>query len=317
LRTYFGSRDVAARSPRQALRARRQADTLLVGLPTSLTGEELRALADRTRCRRVAVFDYLDQHELAWTPEQEVVLRGMTNRYLKPWFEPAWDFGLQMGLLPIRRYHRFSEALALDRGLRRFGLRPRPRYDVAFVGRPNYTRFYVDGQVVGVDQRVQWLRDIARDAPQLNLWGGLVEVTARERDRLEERYGDLAPLMYQSDKVGFAKYYRALRQSRVLLAPGGNVPWTYRHYECLYAGGVVLTLDYRQRDMLIPLPRDNMVHVPDGASVVPAVHEALELGRTRPDLGEQNFAHLERYLRYGAYSRRRPALLERFMSQFQ
>jgi hypothetical protein len=222
-----------------------------------------------------------------------------------------------MGLLPIRRYHRFTEALTLDRGMRLFGLRPRMKYDVAFVGRPNYTRFYVNSRVEPVDQRVQWLGNIKRDLPEFNLWGGLVEVSAVERDRLEERYGDLEPLLYKRNKVGFAPYWRALRQSRVLLAPGGNVPWTYRHYECLYAGGVVVTVDYRQRDMLVPLPRENMVHVPDGESVVPAVRDALELSRARPEIGEENFAHLERYLRYGAYSRARPALIERFMSQLE
>ena len=62
--------------------------------------------------------------------------------------------------------------------------------------------------------------------------------------------------------------------------PGGNVPWTYRHYESLYAGGVVATIDFRQRDMLVPLPRENMVHVPDGAPIVPAVREAIEMSRS-------------------------------------
>jgi hypothetical protein len=60
-----------------------------------------------------------------------------------------------------------------------------------------------------------------------------------------------------------------------------------------------------------------MVHVPDGTAVLPAVREALELSRRRPEIGEQNYHHLERYLRYGAYSGRRPALIERFMAQLE
>ena len=51
------------------------------------------------------------------------------------------------------------------------------------------------------------------------------------------------------------------------------------------------------------------------APVLPAVHEALELSRRTPQLGEQHFAHLEQYLRFGAYSSRRPALLNRFTAQ--
>jgi hypothetical protein len=67
--------------------------------------------------------------------------------------------------------------------------------------------------------------------------------------------------------------------------------------------------------MLVPLPTERMVHVPDGESVLPAVREAMELSRRRPELGEENVTHLERYLRFGAYSSRRPALMERFVAQ--
>jgi hypothetical protein len=102
----------------------------------------------------------------------------------------------------------------------------------------------------------------------------------------------------------------------VLLSPGGNAPWTYRHYECLYAGGVVVSIDFRERDMLVPLPRANMVHVPDGAPVLPAVREALAWSRDRPALAEENFAHLERYLQFGSYAKNRVALIERFVAQF-
>jgi hypothetical protein len=316
LRTYFGRRRVAVRSPRWAPRTRLRADTVLVGLPSSLTGDEIRTIADRTRCRRLAAFDYIDSPQLQWTPEQESALRERTDRYLKPWFEPSWNFGLRMGLLPIRRFHRFSEMLAIQRGLPNF-VRPRKHFDVMFLGRPNDTRFWVDGQVQLVDQRVAWMIELVREAKDLRFFGGFVEVSPTERDRVEARFGDIEDLIYPPGDIGFASYYGKLRQSRVLLAPAGNVPWTYRHYECLYAGGVAVTCDYRRRDMLVPLPRENMVHVPDGVPVLPAVREALELSRARPAIGEENFHHLERYLRYGVYSRRRPALIERFIAQFE
>jgi hypothetical protein len=117
--------------------------------------------------------------------------------------------------------------------------------------------------------------------------------------------------------VSFSAYLRALQHSRVLLAPGGNAPWTYRHYEALYAGGVLVTIDFTKRDMLVPLPTEGVIHVPDGAPVVPYVREALELHGRRPDVGEQNIAHLEQYLRFGNYSRARPKLIERFLAQLE
>ncbi|MBL9162043.1 MAG: hypothetical protein JNL18_04790 [Planctomycetaceae bacterium] len=313
LRTYFGRRAVAMQTPEQWRRGPAVAETIFVGLPSSFTPEELQRLG--ASCRRLAAFDYLDQQELAWTPEQEATLRQRTDCYLKPWFERAWRHRLRMGMLPIRRYGRFTAAVAVDRFARRWTRRPARTYDVAFVGRPNETRIYVDGRVEKMDQRFHWLSEIVRDAPELRLWGGLVEICDGARGRIESSYGDFHDLLHREDKVGFATYYRAMQRSRALLAPGGNVPWSYRHYECLYAGGVVVTIDYRERDMLVPLPTDNMIHVPDGASVLPAVREAIELSERRPDLGEEYVAHLEQYLRFGAYSSRRPALLERFVSQ--
>jgi hypothetical protein len=313
LRTYFGRRAVAMQPPAQWRRAPVAADTVFVGLPSSLTSEELERIG--AGCRRLIAFDYLDRQQLAWTEEQEQTLRRRTDRYLKPWFERAWQYDLQMGMLPIRRYGRFTAAVALDRCARQLKAKPTPMHDVAFVGRPNVTRVYVDGRVEKIDQRFHWICELVREAPDVKLWGGLVEVGDGARGRIESSHGDFHDLLHREDKVGFAAYYRAMRRSRVLLAPGGNVPWTYRHYECLYAGGVVVTIDYRQRDMLVPLPTERMVHVADGASVLPAVREALEISRRRPELGEENFAHLEKYLRFGAYSSRRPALLERFAAQ--
>lgn len=313
LRTYFGRRAVAMQTPEQWRHGAISAETVLVGLPSSLVADELARIGDS--CRRLIPFDYLDQQELAWSVEQEDALRQRTERYLKPWFERAWRHDLQMGMLPIRRYGRFTAAVAVDRYTRCVKAKRAPVHDVAFLGRPNETRMYVDGRVEKVDQRFEWIRDLKREAPELDAWGGLVGLCNESRVRLESRYGSFDDLLHSQNKVRFAAYYRALRQSRALLAPGGNVPWSYRHYECLYAGGVVVTIDYRERDMLVPLPTEGMIHVADGASVLPAVREALELSRRQPDLGKRNIAHLERYLLFGAYSSRRPALLERFVAQ--
>ena len=102
LRTYFGRRDVAVRSPRWALRTRRRADTLLVGLPTSLTDDELRALADRTRCRR-AHFGNLCLRRQGLTGVEHVQFK-MLDELPKP-------------IVDIRANHRF-----LRHGFRRLSV---------------------------------------------------------------------------------------------------------------------------------------------------------------------------------------------------
>jgi hypothetical protein len=183
---------------------------------------------------------------------------------------------------------------------------------VAFLGRPNRTKFYLcGGAIEHVTQRVDWLTEIRRDAPELVLHGGFTDRTHPHMT------SEIESLRYPRDKDNFYSFWKAMRRSRVLLAPGGNVPWTYRHYECLYAGGVVVTLDYSRRDMLIPLPLEHMVQVPDRAAVLPAVREALELSRSQPRTADAVYAHLEQYLNRGAYSRSRPKLLERFLAQLE
>ena len=318
LRTYFGRRRVRVCTPKQI---RDDADVsakrCLIGLPSSLTAEDLDRLAARAGDAKFAMFDYRDQHELAWTTEQEPALRRLSNQYLKPWFEPSWDYDLRMGLLPIRRYGRFTTALRIDRAISKVGIQDERNYDVGFVGRPNLTRFYEEGEIRFVDQRAQWIHDLKRQAADLRFWGGLVGIDDERRKSLESKFGDISSLLHSQQKVRFGEYYRSLKRSRVVLAPGGNVPWTYRHYECLYSGAAVVSIDYRRRDMLVPLPRDLMIHVPDGQCVAPAVQEALERFRRERDLGQKCIAHLERYLLFGAYSRRRSALIQRFVSQFE
>lgn len=311
LRTYFGRQAVAMQTPSVARTAPVAADTVFVGLPTTLEPDELARVIEQTRCRRVVPYDYLDQHELAWSPEQAEVFRARTDRYLKPWYEQAWNDGLRHGMLPLRLRGRMHAAITFDRAARAVGYVPRPRYDVAFLGRPNRTKFFVDGQLERVDQRSDWLLELRREAPELTQFGGFFQ-----RDHPRQR-PEIESLFYPRDKINFFAFWRALRTSRVHLAPGGNVPWTYRHYECLYAGGVVVTLDYRRRDMLIPLPLEHMVQVPDRAPVLPAVREALELSRQQPKIADAVYAHLEQYLNRGSYSRSRPKLLERFLAQLE
>jgi hypothetical protein len=317
LRTAFGRRAVAKRTPDQARRGVvPQAETLFLGLPTSLQPDEILRLVDRVRPSRIVPFDYHDRHKLAWTPEQETALRTVTDRYFKPWFESAWTYNLRMGILPLRTHRQLFLSIAWDRIKRRLGQRREPRYDVGFLGRANTTSVIgADGRIARVDQRVAWLRELREGASDLTLGGGLTEW---DNDAFRQRTAaepDLPDLCYARNNITFPAYWRLVTNCRVLLSPGGNAPWTYRHYESLYAGSAVATIDFRHRDMLVPLPRENMVHVPDGAPIVPAVREALELSHARPNLSEENFEYLERFLHYGSYARSRAALIDRFVAQ--
>ena len=315
LRTYFGRQSVAVQTPAQ-FRATPPArvDTIFLGFSNSLTPEEIRTIVI-PRCRRLVAFDYLDQQELAWSGDQREALAARGDLYLKPWNETAWDHGVRMGLLPLRTDRRFAAVLSLQRARQKLLGRPEFKYDVLFLGRPNQTRVWRNGRVEKLDQRVRWLMELKREAPDLNFYGGLTQLDGEEYAEQASRYGDLSDLRFTQDRVSFLQYCRLLWQSRVLLAPGGNVPWTYRHYECLYAGGVVVTNDFRQRDLLVPLPPGGVIQVGDDQPVLPAVREALEFSRRRPTLGEENFAHLEQYFRGAMYARNRRPTIERFLAQ--
>lgn len=313
LRTYFGRGAVAMQTPENWRRRPIAARTVFVGFPSSLTPDELGKLVASSL---VVPFDYLDQHELAWNADQADALRSRTEHFLKTWREPTWRHDRHMGLLPIRRYARLAAAAIFDRWTLGQRQRRTARHDIAFIGRPNQTQFYERGHVRGVDQRLAWIREIKRNHSEWTFWGGLSQVEPRDRQRLEATHGDIRDLIYPGGQASWIEYYRQLRQSRVLLAPGGNVPWTYRHYENLYAGGVVVSIDFRSRELLIPLPVDGMIHIADDASdaaIGAAIEAALRWYRDRPNLAVQNRAHLNRYLWHGTYSRRRPMLLERFL----
>jgi hypothetical protein len=315
LRRYLGRNRVQLVSPSQAATHCDPRSTVLLGMPTSLAPEVVATLP----ARQLVAFDYFDQHLPAWQPAIEQVVRQRCQLYLKPWCEPTWDFGIDMGLLPIRRYGRFTAAVKLDRWMSQWRAhQPRYLYDVAIIGRPNATEFYRgQGRVEHIDQRTAWIAEIRRQAPELKFWGGVVEVNPVRRPALEQQFGSLDDLTYRGKKADFATYYRGMQRARVLLAPGGNVPWSYRHYESLYANAVVVTLDYRERDMLIPLPKHGMVHVADGDSVLPAVESALRLLHDRPRLPAENRAFVEQFLHDSDYNRSRKPLIERFLQQFE
>ena len=99
--------------------------------------------------------------------------------------------------------------------------------------------------------------ELHRERRQLRLWGGLVGKPQQRRD-LQQRYGDLAAVWYGYGRVGFRKYFRQLQQSLVVLTPSGNAPWSYRHYEVIYSGALIVSNDMSKYKTLIPLPTHNI-----------------------------------------------------------
>jgi hypothetical protein len=310
LQTYAGHRDVGCCSQGELLNSSGiSAEYVFLGLPSPITARHLA----RLRYRHLVLFDLTDDHRLMWDDSNRALLKNETDSYFKAWRDERWDFGMKMGVLPVRRYRKVRVALEVERIARLLGRKaPARKHDVMFLGLTSGTRKPGPGTSVFCNQRVEWLLELKRKGKHLDLWGGLVSRAVRPE--LVERYGDLSEIMIPG-KIPFWKYFRALQRSRVALTPAGNAPWSYRHYEAIYAGAVVVTSDFRPIHMLVPLPIQNMIHVEPGQPVIPAIEQALELRRRRPEVVEENIQFLERYLYRGMYSRRRPELFERFVAQ--
>ncbi len=305
LRTFAGFGAVGCCSAADLLRGGPvSAETVFLGLPSPVTERHLAAL----RGRRVVLYDLFDHRHPLWTEANRPLLLGISGLYLKAWTDARWDFGVRMGVAPIRRYGKLRLALEAGRLRRALGLAAPPlRYDVLFLGAATG-----GDPALASNQRVDWLLELKARGGHLDLWGGLLARTMAPW--LKERYGDLSHFTIR-DKVPFRRYFRALQQSRVALTPEGNAPWSYRHYEAIYARSLIVTSDFRPIRTLIPLPIEGMVHVEAGELVVPAIERALALRRDRPELLEENVQFLERFLERGMYSRRRPELWERFVAQ--
>jgi hypothetical protein len=310
LRTYAGAGAVGCCAAADLAPGRPvSAETVFLGLPGPVTDRHLAGL----RCRRLVLFDLSDWHHPLWTDANRALLRGASGLYLKAWTDQRWDFGITMGLAPIRRYPKLRLALEAGRLRRALGLADPPhRFDVLFLGAATMRDPGGVDPALVPNQRVDWLLEVTSRGSHLRLWGGLLGQTMAPW--LRQRYGDLSALTLR-DKVPFWRYFRALQQSRVALTPEGNAPWSYRHYEAIYARSLLVTSDFRPLQTLVPLPQDGMVHVEPGQPVLPAIERALALRRERPELLEENVRFLERYLERGLYSRRRPELWERFLAQ--
>jgi hypothetical protein len=315
LQLFVPAHEVAAIAPSE-LDARRplSTDVLLIGLPTSLQREQLRGV----RYRQSALFDYFDSPAPVWGDSDEGLLRSLTDIYLRPFVDRSLDFGLRMGTLPLYRKPNLARCIRASNLYRTMtGRAPSRRHDVCFFGSPTRIPESRDGQVVFYDQRVEWLLEVTAPESPFALFGGLAPCRA-ERHQLAElraKYGDLDRITWGHRRINFFSYFYHLSRSKVALVPAGNGRWTYRHYEAIYAGAAVVSTDFRHCDLLVPLPKDGILMVPDHAPVTPAVVEAMRWHEEYPDRLEENRRFLETYFTHGRFSPNKPAAFERLVAQ--
>lgn len=306
---YFGRSSVNLLRPSELLGAGQtlETDWLFVGLPTSLGPQHLR----NVKYQRLVLYDSTDYHEVNFEHSDVEFLLGETNTCLKTFRNPRWNTPCHIGLLPIKRpplNNRLHTALEIAPWKRRLGRQPSKRFDVGLVARPTGT--------IDTNQRLRWLIDLKRERPDLTLWGGLVGGDEwRETLESHPEAHLLESCWLNRRKIGFFRYFDGLCQSRVALAPGGYAPWTYRHFEAMYARCLVVSNDLSDYEFLVPFPRDRMVEVAEEESVVPAIEKALAMCEADPGIVDENLAYLNRWLDAGKYSRRCTDTLERFMAE--
>jgi hypothetical protein len=308
LTAYFGRSKVQLLRPSELLNgtAKLKTDWLFIGLPTTLNAKHLSLI----QYNRIALFDASDNNELNFEYSDRAFLESQTDLCLKNWRDDRWQESFKIGLLPIKRppwNNRLRMALDLER-LGRSMTAKEKRFDVGFVARPTGS--------LTMNQRLRWLVEITTQRPDLKLWGGLVGgLDMKKQAEQEIPPAILDSLWLNKKKIGFQSYFKGLSQSKVALAPSGYAPWTYRHFEAIYAGCVVVSNDLSHFEFLIPFPRETMVEVADSESVVPAMDRALSMLEQSPDIPAVNRAHLDRWLDRGKYSSRCTDTLDRFLGQ--
>ena len=315
LQLFVPPRELAAISPAE-LDARRplSTDVLFLGVPTSLQRDQLRGV----RYRQAALFDYSDSAEPVWQDSDESLLRSLTDVYLRPFVDRSRDFGLRMGTLPLFHKPNLARCIRAENLYRKVtGHTPRRRHDVCFFGSPTRIQEFRDGQLVPYDQRVEWLLELTRTESPFSLFGGLAPSRSERHQfaELRTKYGDLDRITWARRRINFFSYFYHLCRSKVALVPAGNARWTYRHYEAIYAGAAVVSTDFRQCDLLVPLPKEGILMVPDHAPVTPAVAEAMRWHEECPDKFEENRRFLETYFTHGRFTRKKPAAFERLVAQ--
>ena len=313
LREYYGTRSVTLTRPSELLRLKKKhkTDFLFVGLPTGFDEEHLR----KVDFDQMVLYDSTDLHGVNLGYSNQSLLFSHTNVCLKNWRDDRLDYPCDIGLLPIKRpplNNKMHAAAKMRAAKQRAGLAPKRIYDVGFVARPT-------GDISN-NQRVRWLVELKSRRPDLKLWGGLVGGKPWKEVAKKAGYQDYQVLQscwLNRRKVGFFQYFNGLCQSKVALAPAGYAPWSYRHFEAIYARSIVVSHDLSHHEFLVPFPREGMIEIPDDGSIVDGIEAGLELRESAPELAELNAAKLNGWMNDGIYSRKRRDTIDRFWSQLK
>jgi hypothetical protein len=161
-------------------------------------------------------------------------------------------------------------------------------------------------------QRKEWVEALVRLAPK-RVRVGLFD---NESYPLDAVFPD-APERFTHPFLGPGFYITLMQLSQVCVAPAGNARWTYRHYEAIQAGNVLVSTDLREMDMLIPFPDEGIVYVPDHADVWPILAPVLDTVGMYQDAVRRNQAQMAQYLNDGTYSANKPLPLFDFLRQLE
>ena len=287
-------------------------DHLFIGIPSTISKNDLK----RISFGRLHLFDYGDHEKVIWGQSDKDLLWPLAHSYLKSWTDEDWGDEFNWGALPIRRSKSLYLCVKANNLLNRIRdpARNRP-VDTTFLGNPVVGWKEVYGNKSKYT-RVHWLDEISASG-QYTFSGGFF---MRGRDAETFRFNaseNLKPLFLQKGRMNFLSYFNLMLNSKTALAPPGNALWSYRHYESIYAGAIPISADFRRAGMLVPLPKEGMIHVGRGESVLPHVDQALKARKDDPRLPSKNLESLEKYLTNGLYDRKKSLLLERFMKQIE
>ena len=310
LKRYFGRRSVSMIGLEDLAGKRSYSvDHLFLGIPSSITKNDLMKVS----FERLHLFDYGDHEKVIWGHSDEGLLRPLAKTYLKPWIQKSWGDEFKWGALPIRRSGSLYLCVKASRFLQ------------AGEGQRNIDATFLGNPVVGWQEtyggelkytRIHWLEEVV-SCGRHSLSGGFF-MRGREAEQFRANASRImSPLFLNKGRVNFLSYFSLMAHAKTALCPPGNALWSYRHYESIYAGALPISSDFREADMLVPLPDDGMFHVGSGESVLPCLDEALKARKDNPNLATSNLESVEQYLTNGLYDHRKRLLLERFMMQIE
>ena len=157
-------------------------------------------------------------------------------------------------------------------------------------------------------QRKEWVTELS-DAKLPRVQVGLIST---EHNPLDHLFTE--PKRYQHRFLGPGFYAALMVQSKLSFTPAGNAKWTYRHFESVQAGTVLVSTDLSDVDLLIPLPTQATIYVPDHAPVAPVIQSTLSTLHTLQPLVRQAQAQLNHYLTRGYYDPQKPAAILAFLN---